>query len=213
MRHLDFKQRSPDGTGTITDRTDGALFAHALGGNPLDDNWPARAEFGRLIESAEAPKRIVIWSGTAADELFAPDPTSWLSGTAQAFEVFIDDVLPKLEASGVALLIRTHARHVLSDAPRCRAFKAARAGAPVGVLFDIASMFEPSMLGASADHLARLAEAATETAAAVLVANLQESSALGGELIPCAIDEGPLDSAALAHIAETSSIDVVRWQA
>jgi len=209
MPDLLFTQSSPDGAGVITAEPTGEIYAHALGGNPLADGWPERARFHELISST-SPTRVVVWSGTNAEELFAPDPTSWMPAGRERFERFVDAALDSM-SDGVRLLVRTHARHVLSDIPTVRTFATGREDAPVGVLLDPASMLEPSMIDHADDHLERIASGALRGADAVLVAGLRRSGALGGETELCELERGELDASAYARFTQADACPAIRF--
>ena len=209
MPDLLFTQHTPDGTGVVTSDSTGEVYAHALGGNPLSGDWPERPRFEQLIRSGD-PTRVVVWSGSNAEPLFAPDPTSWMSTARDRFERFIDDALESM-SDRAELLVRTHARHVLSDIPTVRTFAANREDAPVGVLLDPASMLERSMLDCADDHLERIAHGALPSADAVLVAGLERAETLGGETELCEIGTGVLDTRALDRFTRADACPAIRF--
>ncbi len=88
--------------------------------------------------------------------LFDADPRTWGPRGWAALHAACDAAAPALEAGGRVLVLRTHARHVLSDPRACVKFLAERAGGPLAVLPDAASMIERSMLGLVEDHLDRI---------------------------------------------------------
>ncbi len=209
MPELIYTQANPDGTGEIVDPACGALWARVLGGNPLDPDWPARAVFDSIVRSSEPPQRVVIWSGTGADELFASDPRSWLSETRGRFDRFIDETSALLDASGIRLLLRPHARHVLSDAPSLLTFLSVQGSSNVGVLLDVASMFEPAMIADAHVHLGRLAGDVLPRADAVLLANVCEGHALGADLVACKKNDGLIGPSLLENIASQATRDAI----
>ena len=101
--------------------------------------------------------RLVAWSGSLGDEPFDAHPLTWGPRGWAALHAACDRLSPVLIDSGRTLLIRTHARHVLSDPRACLKFAAERgAGSPFALLPDVAAMIEPSMVATIDDHLDRL---------------------------------------------------------
>lgn len=198
-----FRQQSQDGAGVIADAIGGA-WAVALGGNPLDDTWGERARFDELLAGSVKTKRFIIWSGTPADELFAPDPTIWRPEHRERFNAFVDNALAKM-ADGIELLIRPHARHIISDIPSVRTFAAEREDVPVGILLDPSSMLEPSMLETAREHFERIAHGALPSSNAVLLSGIRRVRTLGTELAPCPLDEGEMDASLYERF--TSQVD------
>ncbi len=68
---------------------------------------------------------------------------------------YLDAAEPVLRDSGRRLLLRTHARHVVSDFVAAKALLAEREGSPIGIALDPAACFEASMLADAEDHLVR----------------------------------------------------------
>ncbi|MFN0010329.1 MAG: hypothetical protein ACKVS8_01665 [Phycisphaerales bacterium] len=106
--------------------------------------------------SAPPNPYVIAWSGSMGEGLFEADPRTWGPRGWAALHAACDAAAPGLEASRRVLVLRTHARHVLSDPRACVKFLADRAGGPFAVLPDAASMIERSMLGMVEDHLDRL---------------------------------------------------------
>jgi hypothetical protein len=114
--------------------------------NPLADGW-------RPPETV-APA-LVIWSGTLADDLFAPHPHNWLPPGRAALDAVCERLLGA-DLGGPDLLIRPHCRHVLSDVPSCRRFLADHEDWPVGLALAPRDLLEDGMLSVAADHLERI---------------------------------------------------------
>lgn len=135
-----------------------ALVSHA---NPLDVGF----EFA-------GAQRVVAWTGwfgegaDAAAGRFPRDFRTWTPGAWKSLRERIDEAAAKLAAGG-ELLLRPHARHVISDPQACiMLVKDLPPG--VRILLDPVSMLTPAMLGSAEDHLARAMELAP-FAAAVLI--------------------------------------------
>jgi hypothetical protein len=95
--------------------------AHILSGSA-----PTRAVFATSapvlspdFDLASAPRGadLVAWSGGLGDNLFEPDPRTWLPGGWERLRARLDHALPTLLGRGQRLFLRTHARHVISDGP------------------------------------------------------------------------------------------------
>jgi len=124
-------------------------------------------------EPARQADRLLAWSGTLGEQLFAPDPRTWMAAGWKAFEALCDHLGPSLRTLGWTLCFQPHARHVLSDAKGCREFLARRSGQPFAVALAPATMLERSMLPRLEDHLVRLFEALGPAAALVLLEDVQ----------------------------------------
>jgi hypothetical protein len=167
---------------------------------------------------AVAPTTVATWSGTlAAGEgggLFAADVRNW----SQAAKGELHDKLDRLGKvaafksvpAQARLLLRPHARHILSDWHTCARFMAQRALAGdsrTGLLVDPAAMLTAQMLAQSADHLERTLEqaglmlredATKEQIGGVVVCNLKRAGGGGGRAgaagaaatDPLGVDEG-----------------------
>jgi hypothetical protein len=114
--------------------------------------------------SAKVAPRMIAWSGTLAAEPFGDDPRTWGPAGWAALGEACERLAPVLHNEGAVLVLRTHARHVLSDVPSCIRFvreRRARDGeaGPLRVLLDPASMIAESMRDLAEDHLRRIAEA------------------------------------------------------
>lgn len=119
----------------------------ALDGHPIAGDWAL----------PEAP-HVVAWSGTFADELFETHPHNWLSRGRQTLDAWCEGQRDALNAAGRRVTFLPHARHVLSDAPACRAFVEEHGAGPFGVALAPALLFEESMWPDVEDHLVRILE-------------------------------------------------------
>jgi hypothetical protein len=115
----------------------------------------------------------VVWSGWLTDEFeaeaerFVHDPRLWQPA---AWSMLIDRLralAPIGVGTGQRLLIRPHARHIVSDIPACLKLAGQIVGTPgttgvsgglerFGLLMDWPGMLTPSMLASLDDHLERL---------------------------------------------------------
>jgi hypothetical protein len=94
--------------------------------------------------------------------------------------------VPLVRAAGGRLLLRAHARQVLSDPPSVRAFLADRAtegfGEQVGLALEPAALFEASMLGPEApDHLERILAGLGDLTALLLESDVRRPDAAPGD--------------------------------
>ncbi len=129
---------------------------------------------------ANAPSGLVVaWSGGLGEDMWARHPHTWGPRGWAALHAACDALEPVLAAWGAGgeggggggagggtLLLRTHARHVLSDPRAClkflaeraeRAQRGGRAPTPrIALLPDLAAMIDASMLPHVEDHLDRL---------------------------------------------------------
>ncbi len=121
----------------------------------LDAN-PLRAPGLSLPDLPAAPSCPVVWSGSLADDPFARDLATWGPRGWSALNDWCDAIAPPLAAAGRRVLLRPHARHVLSDVQRCLRFLDQRAGAPFALALEPAALFEPTMLSHADDHLTRI---------------------------------------------------------
>lgn len=142
-------------------------FAVILDGNLLAPDPPA------IPANIPAP-RLIAWSGTLAEgAMFDRDVRTWMPAGLEAFRSMCDAVRPFLDAAGVRLLFRSHARHVLCDPHRCATLlrEWRDIGAPFALALDAAAMLEQSMLTDAEDHLERAFGALAPLADAVILAN------------------------------------------
>ena len=111
------------------------------------------------LSQAKAEVRRIAWSGSFAEieggGMFDDDPRTWGPKGWGALE----ERAAGLEGPGV--LVRPHARHVVSDVPGCRRLLESSWATERGVrlCYDPASMVVPGMMGRIEDHLRRMYEA------------------------------------------------------
>lgn len=115
---------------------------------------------------------VVCWSGSLADNMFVRDWGTWGDAGMSALKSFCARVAPEFGARGLRLVLRPHARHVLSDAFRCRRIVDENAHGFVGVALDAASMMEHSMLDDVEGHYERAFELLGPVADLVIVTGL-----------------------------------------
>jgi hypothetical protein len=163
-------------------------------GNPLSGTW---------IADAEAPsRRLVSYSGTLGEELFADEPRTWMRAGQDRFKGFLDEVEPALRAHGRTLCFRPHHRHVLGDVHASVKLLRDRAGGPFEVLLSPADMIAPSMTGQIEDHLARMFAHLGPVAAAVLLADIapDAQTAERGLFSTCRLGAGILPLALVSRL-------------
>jgi sugar phosphate isomerase/epimerase len=150
---------------------DGRVLGTVAGGNPLAGNWEPPAEFeGDLI----------LWSGTLGESLTEAHPHTWMGPGRERLAARVDELLPRVQERGVRLLLRAHARQVLSDPPSVRAFLRDRAESPVGLLLEPAALFEASMLGPEAeDHVHRILSGLGDLANMLLLSDVAAAGEAG----------------------------------
>lgn len=123
-------------------------------------NWATRGD------------RVILWSGTLADNPFERDPGTWGPAGLEALRACVDRLTPWAVEAGVELLLRPHARHVLCDVQRTLKLLHEWRERPVGLALDAASMLEASMLKEADDHFRRAYETLGAHARAVFVSNV-----------------------------------------
>lgn len=158
--------------------------------------------------------RVVTWSGTFADDLFARDPAVWSGEGMEALGRVCRAVAPKLKAAGVRWLLRPHCRHVLCDTQRTVKFLRSQIGAAsvresIGIALDPVAMLESSMLSASggggatpSDFIGRAIRTLGPVSDILLLSSVlapEAGSDEDYERIPlperCPLDEGIIDAA------------------
>jgi len=168
----------------------------------------ARVDGSNLLEASQGdPKmlgpRVVRWSGWFGDETFALDPRTWGPGGWKKFEATCEVLAERAGDSGIPVILRPHARHVLSDAQRCLTFLRRWEGR-LGLLLDPVAMLEASMLERAEEHLDRIVEALGEHpgVAGVVVCNAMPGGGDGGgALRPTSIERGVVPRALLERFA------------
>ena len=171
--------------------------------NPLS----CEAEIRRMLADGDS---LVCWSGTLAEELFASTPLNWMAPGSERFRVFCDTFADAATSAG-RLLVRPHARHLLSDIPSCLAFLDRAEGTGLGLAFDPAAMCDHSMLPVVEDHFVRMFEALAGRSAVLLLGDLKpaksgsiEGDAAGDappEIVP--LGAGRLRAAFLRNLLES----------
>lgn len=150
---------------------------------------------------AEAP-RVIGWSGSLGDSLFGRAFATWMPAGRDALAGYLDAALSRCRDAGTTLLLRTHARHVVSDAVAARAILDERAGEPLGVAFDPAACFEAEMLRDAQDHLVRLFELAGPLADVIILRSLAPPMGAGDLPAAVALGEGLLDAGLLGRLVK-----------
>ncbi len=152
--------------------------------------------FDAEIAAAPSGSTLIAWSGRVDDsdpDPFAPDPHSWLPSAMPAFLARIESLEPSLRDRRVRLLIRPHARHIISDVPRSVALlnHQSRSTEPhIGIALEPAAMLEPSMLPTALDHIRRALESLANRAAVVILTNVREPAVPDGWFTPCPAADG-----------------------
>jgi hypothetical protein len=113
---------------------------------------------------------------------------------------------------GITVLLRPHARHVLSDPHSCLAFLRRQEGEPakaggLGLIPDPAALLTEAMLPRAEDHLRRAFETlgGHPRTAAVILSNVQPAS---GDLCPAPLHRGVVDPRAIAALARRHAAGV-----
>lgn len=174
---------------------DGTVLARAAGHNPLALD-PAAAAL------PEAPL-VLGWSGGLGEELFERAFATWMPSGRNALDLYLDAAEPVLRDRGSRLLLRTHARHVISDAQAAVALLDARPEAPLGVALDPAACLEASMLGDAEDHMVRFFDLAGGRAEVIVLASVHQpaSPEAPEPLAPAPLGDGLIDPTLLGRLA------------
>lgn len=184
--------------GRIVPLAGGDVAATIVDGNPLGDpKWalPPTVPSGLVVMSSGwIPESDGAGAGTSGLATWGP------IGRA-AFESLCDRLAAELAPRKATVLFRSHARHVLSDAPSCIKFLQRRAGEPFGLLLDPVAMLARGMLPRAEEHLARILGALAPNAAtwAVLLANAEPAP--DGALRPAPITRGAIAPGVIAAAA------------
>lgn len=144
--------------------------------------------------------RLLAWSGWLSDEAdvqrarFPLDFRVWTAAGWSALGAACDALVSILAERNATLLLRPHARQVLSDPQACVTFLRAREGQPIRLLLDAASMLTPAMLPTAEDHLHRIfsAVAPHPGVAAILLSNVRAAQDSTDELHPAPLHRGLL---------------------
>lgn len=134
---------------------------HALPGREsyasLVDLNPLAFDPGALADAliaASAGNRVISWSGTLAEDLFARDPAVWSGEGMDTLGRLCRAVAPRLKAAGVRWFLRPHCRHTLCDTQRSVSFlrtqiSSASVRESIGLALDPVALLETSMLTGS----------------------------------------------------------------
>lgn len=123
-------------------------IASILQGNPLAEDW---------LASLDAPgERLICWSGTLGEELFADEPRTWMRPGHDALASFCESVSQALRSDGRRLLFRPHARHVLSDPQGSLDFLRSHEDGPFGLAVSPSDLILPEMINDLQEHLERI---------------------------------------------------------
>jgi len=128
-----------------------------------------------LIDTEMPGDRIVCWSGTLADELFAAYPANWLRPGREALQAFCREVAGQFRSHQRTICFQPHSRHVLSDAQSCLSLLREHDGGPFEIALSPATMLEASMLNDLEDHLARMFQSLGGQCALVMLSDVAES--------------------------------------
>ncbi len=201
-REAGFDQLTPKrGVVVPIDGGAGDAFGVICDENPL--SMKAEAAARCLLLSEPTPGgRLIAWSGSAGESMFARNARSWMPESRHALEAMCDALAPGLAESGRRLVFRPNARHVLSDAHACRAFLEAHHEQPIGVLLDPIGMLEPELLDQAEDHFGRWFEALGASCEGVV---LSGGRVEGDRLAPAPFGEGDVESAPTLELLRAHS--------
>ncbi len=160
--------------------------------NILEHEWPPAL--------ASAIRRVIVWSG-------------WVEGEHGAMRTWSPDAWKRLlawgdtagrwaHANGIRIWLRPHARHIVSDAPRCVAIARELAERPIDIVLDPAAMLTPEMFPLAGEHIARIIAslAGHERVAGIIIANGDHTAgAVDGALSLVPPDRGRLDPREIAR--------------
>ncbi len=144
------------------------------------DRWgeyhPINPVAGDPPPQAAPGAKLIIYSGTPADNLFDAHPLSWGERAQLAFMSWCEQACKH----GAELMVRTHARHVLCDATRCISFAewVAEKKLPIGILLDPGALIEATMKDDLDDHIERMFRLAGRTLAGVMLGTGEPSTDL-----------------------------------
>lgn len=165
--------------GVLRPISGGPPWGVALRHNPLHEQPPD-------VPAVRASPRLISWSGTPAERLFDSDPRAWGREAMNRFR----DACRTLGSHGRHLLIRPHARHIISDVPRCLHLLSERGAEPLGIILDPASLLDAPMIPDLPDHQTRFFEALGPVAEAVWLTGI--STDQDGMPLPAPLGEGIL---------------------
>ena len=191
----------------LSDDTGAAVVVAPLS-NPLDPRSDTPDPAPPAAGSLEA--RWTGWLDAECDpgrSVFQPAFRTWGQPGLDAFNAWLDSALQAHDHDR-PLLLRPHARHVLSDPQRVLNLFRSREGAPMKLLLEPAAFLTPEMVADAPDHLRRAFEALLPqrwTWGTLLTGVRNAEASWGTELEPCPITEGRLDSAGLIELFHASS--------
>jgi sugar phosphate isomerase/epimerase len=171
--------------------------------------WAVLSEDNLLLADAEnrdhkmLGARNVLWSGWQGEDAFARDPRTWSPTAWKEFERACNGFSHRADMDAREILIRPHARHVLSDPQRCLTFVRRHEHHGLRLLLDPFSMLEASMLPRVEEHLARAFDALIEHERVVAVVMANVAAAEGDaplRLVP--IERGVIPFEILAGLAK-----------
>lgn len=121
-------------------------------GHPLRDPWPDPRTW--------PTSTIISRSGslTEGDDPFAEDPRNWMPSGRRTLEESLDGLVGTLAASRRTLLLRPHARQILSDLAGASDFLRRHRGERFGLALAPADLIAPTMLDRAEDLLVRAFE-------------------------------------------------------
>jgi len=125
----------------------------------------------RSIAKRPGAGPIILWSGTPESDLFARSPRAWLMPADENLTRLCDQLSALAQTHNCRILLRPHARHILSDIPRCLRFLQNKP-ASLGLALDPIAMLEPSMLRDWEDHLARILQSLAPLSDALFISNI-----------------------------------------
>ena len=184
---------------------DGTRAGVVLGHNPLAEP-PAMA--AQKLDGLRGP--VIGWSGGLGDGLFGRSMRTWMPEGRAALGATLDAAVPVLRESGATLLLRPHARHVISDFVAAKGLLKERPDDPIGIALDPAACFEASMIPDAEDHLRRMFLGAGALASVIVLGSvtvpeggLEAAEAPDAPPIPrCPLGEGLLDAALLGELVK-----------
>lgn len=164
--------------------------------NPLGENQTPESWIDGVPEHVT---HLIAWSGTLDEMLFGREsPMNWLGPGREALDAFLSGIVPVLLERGLGLLLRPHCRHVLGDATTARSFMdTLDPNFPVGLALDAASILEPEMCKAGADHFRRTFEILGPIADVVILTGAAPD---GDSVSPVPLGEGSVPGSLLVDL-------------
>lgn len=161
---------------------------------------------GNLLEEAPPAGPLVSWSGWAGEQpgltggVWSAAFETWGPAGRAAFDKRIDALAGRTDR----VLIRPHARHVVSDIPSVATLARRFEGGSVGVLLEPAALFTPEMLPDADEHLERIA-ALVPVSAGVLLSDIERA----GDELRLTAGEGELGGrlGVIRASAEAAGVD------